>query len=63
MQGNQLIDSTGMAVTLQGTQAPKDIGLDYAGTMFSTIRQRWNMNAVRLPLSVDESQPPATLNA
>ena len=45
-----------MAVTLQGTQAPKDIGLDYAGTMFSTIRQRWNMNAVRLPLSVDESQ-------
>ena len=56
VQGNQLIDSSGMGVALQGTQAPKGLGLDYAGTMFSTIRQRWNMNAeVRLPLSVDES--------
>ena len=58
VKGNQLIDSTGLGVTLQGTQAPKSLTLDYAGTMFSTIRQRWNMNAVRLPLSVDESQTP-----
>ena len=28
----------------------------HAGTMFSTIRQRWNMNVVRIPLSVNRSE-------
>ena len=56
VQGNLLQDSNGLFVTLQGTQAPADLGLKYAGTMFSTIRQRWNMNAVSLPLSVEESE-------
>ena len=37
-------------------RAPIDLGLDYAGTMFSTIRQRWNMNMVRLPISVTRSE-------
>ena len=56
VQGNLLQDSNGLVVTLQGTQAPEDLDLKYAGTMFSTIRQRWNMNAVRLPLNVEESE-------
>lgn len=56
VQGNKLIDATGRELVLQGTEAPIDLGLDYAGTMFSTIRQRWNMNMVRLPISVTRAE-------
>jgi uncharacterized protein (TIGR03437 family) len=56
VEGNKLIDGAGRELTLQGTEAPIDLGLDYAGTMFSTIRQRWNMNMVRLPISVERSE-------
>lgn len=51
--GNQLIDATGSPFTLRGTAVPKDLPLAYAGTMFSTIRQRFNMNSVRVPVNVD----------
>jgi hypothetical protein len=53
VSGNHLMDATGAAVTLRGTAAPEDLPLAYAGTLFSTIRQRFNMNMVRLPLSID----------
>ena len=55
VEANKLIDGSGRQLLLQGTEAPIDLDLDYAGTMFSTIRQRWNMNMVRLPVSVDRS--------
>jgi uncharacterized protein (TIGR03437 family) len=50
------MDATGRELVLQGTEGPVDLGLDYAGTMFSTIRQRWNMNMVRLPISVERAE-------
>ncbi len=56
VEANKLIDGNGRQILLQGTEAPIYLGLDYAGTMFSTIRQRWNMNMVRLPVSVDRSE-------
>ena len=56
VDGNKLIDGSGRELLLQGTEAPIDLGLDYGGTMFSTIRQRWNMNMVRLPVSVTRSE-------
>ena len=49
--GHLLLDRLGAAITLRGTAAPADLPLAYAGTMFSTIRQRFNMNAVRLPIA------------
>ena len=51
--GNQLIDATGSPFTLRGTAVPEDLPLAYAGTMFSTIRQRFNMNSVRVPVNVE----------
>ena len=50
------MDGGGRELLLQGTEAPIGLGLKYAGTMFSTIRQRWNMNMVRLPASVARSE-------
>ncbi|MCC6537727.1 MAG: cellulase family glycosylhydrolase [Bryobacterales bacterium] len=55
VDGARMVDATGATVLLQGTEAPADLDLNYAGTMFSTIRQRWNMNMVRLPVSVDRA--------
>ena len=54
--GNRLVDEHGEAILLQGTQAPVDLDLARAGTMFSTLRQRWNMNMVRLPVSVTRGE-------
>ncbi|MBY0508190.1 MAG: hypothetical protein K2X03_30025 [Bryobacteraceae bacterium] len=53
--GNRLVDATGASITLRGTEAPGDLPLAYAGTMFSTIRQRFNLNTVRLPVSVERA--------
>ena len=53
--GNQLIDATGSLFTLRGTAVPEDLPLAYAGTMFSTIRQRFNINSVRVPVNVDSA--------
>lgn len=55
VSGNRLLDAGGSPFTLLGTSVPEDLPLDYAGTMFSTIRQRFNMNAVRLPVKVDSA--------
>ena len=56
VEGSKLIDGAGRELLLQGTEVPISLGLEYAGTMFSTIRQRWNMNMVRLPVSVARSE-------
>ena len=56
VEANKLVDATGRPLLLQGVEAPIDLELDYAGTMFSTIRQRWNMNMVRLPVSISRSE-------
>lgn len=53
--GHRLLNQAGTPLLLQGTEAPMDLTLDFAGTMFSTIRQRWNMNMVRLPISVSRA--------
>jgi uncharacterized protein (TIGR03437 family) len=62
-QGNQIVDSTGQAIVLRGAEIP---GLNLTGvspamqaiydqtlspTTFSTMRQRFNMNALRLPIA------------
>ena len=54
--GHQLVDRTGRTILLQASQTPLDLPIAFAGTMFSTLRQRWNMNAVRLAVSVDRSE-------
>lgn len=54
--GNRLVDAAGRTILLQASETPLDLPLAYAGTMFSTLRQRWNMNAVRLAVSVDRSE-------
>lgn len=71
-QGNMLLDSAGHVIVLKGTEMP---GLNVAhpdpsgvetqtaaaltATTFSTIRLRWNMNALRLPVSswIDGADP------
>lgn len=55
VSGNRLLDGAGSPFTLMGTSIPEDLPLDYAGTMFSTIRQRFNMNTVLLPVKVDSA--------
>jgi uncharacterized protein (TIGR03437 family) len=56
VQGNQLVDSTGQAFVLRGTAMPFRQASDAAvltASVFSQIGQRWNMNALRLQISVD----------
>lgn len=55
VDGARLVNTSGQMVLLQGTEAPADLDLTYAGKMFATIRQRWNMNMVRMPVSVDRA--------
>ncbi len=52
-----LVDANGQRILLRGTEveepAPTDENADaVSATTFSTIRQRWNMNTVRLPVNV-----------
>src|SRR5687768_16008017 len=62
VQGNTLRDESGIVITLRGAQIS---GLEVPGNSpgaqndaamndltFGVVRQRWNMNAVRLPVSV-----------
>ena len=62
VRGNQIIDSAGISLQLRGTQIsglnvadPGDGALQNVQAMnaltFGTIRQVWNMNAVRLPVA------------
>jgi uncharacterized protein (TIGR03437 family) len=56
VQGNGLVDSTGHAFLLRGTAMPFRQASDAAvltASTFSQIGQRWNMNALRLQISVD----------
>jgi uncharacterized protein (TIGR03437 family) len=57
VQGNSLIDSTRTPFVLRGVQMPGlETGSSAVAAMtpftFQIIQQRWNMNAVRLPVSV-----------
>ena len=67
VEGSRIVDSEGNVFLIRGTQLPEfrtlpsalrggsTIGFDpYSGTVLSTIRQRWNMNAVRIPLNVSD---------
>jgi uncharacterized protein (TIGR03437 family) len=69
--GNQLTDSLGRAVVLRGTGLPEyrretavresRSGIDfgpYSATSLSAVRLRFNMNAVRLPLNIEEADSP-----
>src|SRR5215471_18459504 len=50
VQGNSLVDAKGVPFVLRGVQFPSLVnGTSFA---FQIIQQRWNMNAVRLPVSV-----------
>jgi uncharacterized protein (TIGR03437 family) len=52
VRGNQLLDDAGQAIVLKGVEL-EELGRSEAAvssTTFSTIRQRWNMNVVRLPV-------------
>lgn len=61
IERNYLVDNQGQPFLIRGTQLPA-FGTRYpaksgefephSATVFSTIRQRWNMNAVRLPLNL-----------
>jgi uncharacterized protein (TIGR03437 family) len=66
VERNRLVDSQGRAFLLRGTELPEfrtpsqaggseadGFGL-HSATVFSTIRQRWNMNVVRIPLSLSD---------
>lgn len=56
VQGNSLVDSAGRAFLLRGTAMPFRQASDarvLTASTFSQIGQRWNMNALRLQISVD----------
>ncbi len=64
MEGNRLVDSSGHTFLIRGAGLPEFRTLapraaetapgfsPYSSTVFGTIRQRWNMNAIRIPLSL-----------
>ena len=55
VEGNRLVDSTGHAFLLRGTAMPFRKAADaeqLTASVFSQIGSRWNMNALRLQLSV-----------
>jgi hypothetical protein len=66
LERNRLVDSQGRAFHLRGTELPvfRTLAQDsraeadgfcpHSATVLSTIRQRWNMNAVRIPLSLSD---------
>jgi uncharacterized protein (TIGR03437 family) len=69
--GNHVTDSLGRTVLLRGTGLPEfrreaavrdsHSGIDfgpYSATSLSAVRLRFNMNAVRLPLNIEESDSP-----
>src|SRR4051794_37004772 len=52
LQGRSLIDATNSNFLLRGVQVPD---LNHANALtFRVIQQRWNMNTVRVPVSVSE---------
>src|ERR1039458_3881164 len=72
--GNRIVDAKGQPFLIRGTQLPgfhlpaalsRTVGQQfgpYSATTLSTIRLRFNMNAVRLPVNVaDDSSDPAWL--
>jgi uncharacterized protein (TIGR03437 family) len=69
VEGNRLIDAKARPFLIRGTQlpdfhsSPPPAGTyswyqfpPYSATTYSAIRQRWNMNAVRVPLDVEEEE-------
>src|SRR5437763_17170963 len=63
VHGNALVDASGQRIILQGAVIP---GLERSdpttlatltATTFSTMRQRWNMNALRLPVGIAITDP------
>jgi len=69
VEGSLLVDSTGQPFLIRGTElpalsykappSPLKFGTEFgphSATVLITIRQRWNMNAVKLPISMVEFQ-------
>src|SRR5690242_2161607 len=52
LQTNRLLDANGALVLLRGVTLPMLEASDPPALAFRVIQQRWNMNAVRLPVSV-----------
>jgi uncharacterized protein (TIGR03437 family) len=53
VRGNLIIDANGFNVELNGVNVPETVaGRPAADVLFKVIRRRWNLNAVRLPVSV-----------
>jgi uncharacterized protein (TIGR03437 family) len=52
VEGNRIVDSTGQSIVLRGAVIPGDDAATLTPTTFSTMRQRYNMNALRVPVSV-----------
>src|SRR4051812_7081157 len=52
VQPNRLVDSTGTAFLLRGGALPLLDTADAPVVSFRLLRQRWNFNAVRLPVSI-----------
>lgn len=65
--GNRIIDANGKPFLIRGTELPAFPGGDslafsapgafgpYSPSTFSSIRQRWNMNAIRVPLRISDA--------
>src|SRR5262245_49576633 len=55
VRGNALLDASGLNVELTGVNVPITV-VGQAGNdvLFKVIRRRWNLNAVRLPVSVSD---------
>ncbi len=59
VHGNSLVDSAGRKIVLRGTEVPDSFSFPMAAeefgslsaTTFSTIRHRWNMNAIRIAVN------------
>jgi cytochrome c peroxidase len=69
VEGNRILDAAGHPYLVRGTQLPPvtlDPPSDYgpfSGTTFITIRQRLNMNAVRLPVDTRQYESNAAYRA
>ena len=55
VEGNQLVDEAGRPFVLRGVEMPGMESPALNATTFSTIRIRWNMNALRLAVSIPMS--------
>ena len=53
VRGNTLLDSNGLNIELNGANIGDGVAEKDNPLLFKVIRRRWNLNAVRIPVSVD----------